>query len=118
MLREDQIDLRRQRARTAKLVIENLTPKKKVFSTYKVTNPDSGGEYEVTVRGFEVGENACTCPDFKSNTLGTCKHILAVLDDLRDHLPAQLQKKKAVVVRPEIVLDYGETLRLTARAPR
>ena len=117
MLREDQIDLRRQRAKTTKLVIENLTPKKKVFSTYKVTNPDSGGEYEVSVRGFEVGESSCTCPDFKSNTLGTCKHILAVLDELKDHLPAQLQKKKAAVVRPEIVLDYGETLRLTLHLP-
>ena len=42
MLREDQIDLRRLRARTTKLVIENLTPKKKVFSTFRVTNPDSG----------------------------------------------------------------------------
>ena len=117
MLREDQIDLRRQRARTTKLVIENRTPKKKVFSTYKVTNPDSGGEYDVTVRGFEVGESVCTCPDFKSNTLGTCKHILAVLDELKDHLPAQLQKKKAAVVRPEIVLDYGETLRLVLHLP-
>ena len=38
------------------------------------------------VRGFEVGDNTCTCPDFKSNTLGTCKHIEFVL--------ARLEKKR------------------------
>ena len=78
MLREEQIDIRRQRARTARLQIENAG-KNRVFSDYRVTNPESGGQYTVTLRGFEVGDNACTCPDFRSNTLGTCKHIEAAL---------------------------------------
>ena len=116
MLREEQIDLRRQRARTARLVIRNLT-KKKVYSDYEVTNPASGGQYTVTVRGFDTGDNACTCPDFKANTLGTCKHIEAVLDHLKDELPAHLQKKKATVVRPEVYLHYGDPLRLGLHLP-
>ena len=78
MLREEQIDIRRQRAKAARFQIENLG-KKRVFSSYRVTNPESGGRYEVTVHGFDVGDNTCTCPDFKSNTLGTCKHIEAVV---------------------------------------
>ena len=82
MLREEQIDLRRQRARAANLQIENLG-KNRVFSDYQVTNPQTKGQYTVTVRGFDTGDNACTCPDFKSNTLGTCKHIEAVLDQLQ-----------------------------------
>ncbi|MFO0851764.1 MAG: DEAD/DEAH box helicase [Gemmataceae bacterium] len=116
MLREEQIDLRRQRAKAANLAIENLG-KKRVFSDYRVTNPQSGGQYTVSVRGFDLGDNACTCPDFKSNTLGTCKHIEAVLDQLKDDLPAHLQKKKATVTRPEIVLDYGDPLRLALHLP-
>jgi len=116
MLREEQIDLRRERAKAGKFRIENLG-KKKVFSDYRVTNPDSGGKYTVTVRGFDTGDNACTCPDFKSNTLGTCKHILAVLETLKEDLPAQLQKKKAVIVRPEIGLHYGEQLALALQLP-
>ena len=63
MLREEQIDLRRQRAKSTKFAIENLG-KNRVFSDYRVTNPESGGRYEVHVRGFEVGDNTCTCPDF------------------------------------------------------
>src|SRR5580704_3856736 len=74
MLREEQIDIRRQRAKAGKFQIENLG-KNRVFSDYRVTNPDSGGQYTVAIRGFDVGDNTCTCPDFKSNTLGTCKHI-------------------------------------------
>ena len=77
----------------------------------------SGGEYTVSVRGFDVGDNACTCPDFKANNLGTCKHILAVLDELKDELPANLQKKKAVIVRPELYLHYGESLQLGIHLP-
>jgi hypothetical protein len=116
MIREEQIDLRRQRARAGNFAIENLG-KNRVFSDYRVTNPESGGRYEVHVRGFEVGDNTCTCPDFKANTLGTCKHIEAVLETLREDLPAHLQKKKAAVHRPEIYLHYGEQLRLGIHLP-
>jgi SNF2 family DNA or RNA helicase len=116
MLREEQIDLRRQRAKAVPLAIENVG-KNRVFSTYRVTNPASGGVYSVTVRGFELGDNVCTCPDYKSNTLGTCKHIEAVLETLRgeaDHV----KKKKANVTRAELQLDYGTSqLRLRLMLP-
>lgn len=116
MLREEQIDIRRQRARAGHFQIEN-TGKNRVFSEFRVTNPETGGQYTVAVRGFEVGDNTCTCPDFKSNTLGTCKHVEAVLDHLKDDLPAHLQKKKAPVTRPEIYLHYGEQLQLGLHLP-
>jgi len=116
MLREEQIDIRRQRAKAGKFTIQNLG-RKRVFSDYRVTNPESGGQYTVTVYGFDVGDNACTCPDFKSNTLGTCKHIEAVLETLKDDLPAHLQKKKATFTRPEVYLHYGDQLRLGLHLP-
>jgi len=117
MIREEQIDLRRQRARSGSFRIENLGKKNKVYSDYSVTNPETGGNYTVSVRGFDVGDNSCTCPDYKANTLGTCKHIEAVLDGLKDELPPNLQKKKAVVTRPEVFLHYGEALRLGLHLP-
>lgn len=116
MLREEQIDIRRQRARAANFSIENLG-KNRVFSEYRVSNPQTKGKYTVTVRGFDTGDNACTCPDFKSNTLGTCKHIEAVLEKLQsDGEP--VKRRKAVVVRPEVTLDYGAAhLRLRLQLP-
>ncbi len=116
MLREEQIDIRRQRAKAGKFQIENLG-KNRVFSDYRVTNPETGGQYTVSIRGFAVGDNTCACPDFKANTLGTCKHIEAVLENLQADLPAHLQKKKAVVTRPEIYLHYGEQLQLGIHLP-
>jgi len=116
MLREEAIDIRRQRAKAVKFQIENLG-KNRVYSDFRITNPDSGGQYTVTVRGFEVGDNVCTCPDFKSNTLGTCKHVEAVLDHLKDEIPPHLRKKKAAITRPEIVLHYGEQLLLEIHLP-
>lgn len=116
MLREEQIDLRRQRARATHFQIDNIGPNR-VFSDYRVTNPDSGGTYTVTIRGFDVGDNACTCPDFKANTLGTCKHVEAVLEAKRGELLPHLQKKKAAVTRPELYLKYDEQVRLGLHLP-
>jgi SNF2 family DNA or RNA helicase len=115
MLHEEQIDIRRKRAREGRFQIENLG-KNRVFSDYRVTNPQSGGQYTVGIRGFEVGDNTCTCPDFRSNTLGTCKHIEAVLDTLRDE-KATVRQKKAAVTRPEVTLHYREQLRLRIQLP-
>jgi SNF2 family DNA or RNA helicase len=116
LLREEQIDLRRQRARTGRFQIDKLGPKR-VFSDFRVTNPATGGNYTVAVRGFDVGDNTCTCPDFKANTLGTCKHIEAVLASLEDDVPPHVRQRKATVIRPEIVLHYGEQLTLGLHLP-
>ena len=40
-------------------------------------------EYRVQIRSVEEPLNRCSCPDFASNELGTCKHIEAVLHRLR-----------------------------------
>ena len=116
MLREEQIEIRRQRAKAGRYVIRNLG-KNRVFSDYAVSNPQTGGAYTVAVRGFDTGDNTCTCPDFKANTLGTCKHIEAVLEELKDDNPAHVRKKKAAVVRPEVYLHYGEALQLGIHLP-
>ncbi|MEZ6143710.1 MAG: SNF2-related protein [Zavarzinella sp.] len=117
MIREEQIDLRRLRAQAGKFQIENLT-NKRLFSDYRITNPESGGTYTVQIRGFDVGDNHCTCPDYRSNTLGTCKHIEAVLNAVAADAPEQVKSRKAAVTRPELILDYtGERLRLKMRLP-
>jgi SNF2 family DNA or RNA helicase len=116
VLREEQIDIRRRRAAEGQFRIQNLG-RNRVFSDYQVTNPGTGGQYRVGIRGFEVGDNSCTCPDFRTNTLGTCKHIEAVLAALRDETPPQLRRRKATVTAPEVYLHYGEQLRLGLHLP-
>jgi SNF2 family DNA or RNA helicase len=116
MLREEQIDLRRRRAAEAHFAIKNLG-RNRVFSDYQITNPSTGGCYKVSIRGFDVGDNSCECPDFRANTLGTCKHIEAVLASLAADAPPQVRRKKAAVTRPEIYLRYGEQLLIGLHLP-
>jgi hypothetical protein len=116
VLREEQIDIRRQRAAEGKFRIQNLG-RNRVFSDYQVGNPVTGGQYRVSIRGFDVGDNTCTCPDFKTNTLGTCKHIEAVLAALRDEAPPTVRRRKAAVARPEVYLRYGEQLQIGLHLP-
>ena len=40
-------------------------------------------EYRIHIRDLERRANYCSCPDFATNELGTCKHIEAVLHRLR-----------------------------------
>ncbi|HWG44055.1 MAG TPA: DEAD/DEAH box helicase [Gemmataceae bacterium] len=116
MLREEQIDIRRRRAAEEQFRIQNLG-RNRVFSDYQISNPTTGGQYRVSIRGFDVGDNTCECPDFRTNTLGTCKHIEAVLASLREDTPPQLRRRKAAVTHPEVYLNYGEQLRIGLHLP-
>src|SRR5437763_13431480 len=67
-LEQWQIELRRQFGREQKFRLVNESDEP-VFSTFAVTNPQSGNTYRVRIRGGAVGDNSCTCPDFGTNTL-------------------------------------------------
>lgn len=69
-----QIELRRQFGREQRYRLKNVG-RGEVFSEFEVTNPESRNTYRVSIRGTQPGDNRCSCPDFATNTLGTCKHI-------------------------------------------
>jgi superfamily II DNA or RNA helicase len=71
---EWQAQLRRQFGREQSFLLKNVGTEA-VFSEYAITNPQSKGRYRVAIRGIKAGENFCSCPDFATNDLGTCKHI-------------------------------------------
>jgi len=69
--------LRRQFGRDQAFEFVNLSDDKPapLFSDYSVANPATGGRYRVSIRGTAPGDNLCTCPDYATNDLGTCKHV-------------------------------------------
>jgi len=83
MLKE-QIQRRRKRGleEIARIVNRGDHP---VFSTFEVTST-SGRTYRVQIRSLTEFWNSCTCPDYLTNTIGTCKHIEGVLANLRQQL--------------------------------
>ena len=70
--------LRRQFGRAQSFAVKNIGDEP-VFSEFAITNPATAGRYRVAIRGPGVGENLCSCPDFATNDLGTCKHVEFVL---------------------------------------
>jgi superfamily II DNA or RNA helicase len=76
-----QAALRRQFGREQNFRLENIGSHP-VFSEFRVTNPASRSTYRVAIRGRMLGQNFCSCPDFATNTLGTCKHVEFVLGKL------------------------------------
>ncbi len=77
--------LRRQFGREQAFELENLGIEP-FFSEYRVSNPASKSSYRVAIRGLGPGGNFCSCPDYATSELGTCKHIEFTL--------ARLEKKR------------------------
>jgi hypothetical protein len=75
---EDEINRRRLRARTEAFKILNGQPAHPIFSNFSVKSA-SGLTYSVEVRDIRQRHFACDCVDFRINSLGTCKHVEAVL---------------------------------------
>lgn len=76
-LEDWQVLLRRQAAQDEKFGIkcvdEKLCP-----GEYIVSNPKTWSQYKVVYRGANSPWNYCSCMDFKTSQLGTCKHIEAL----------------------------------------
>ena len=66
--------LRRQFGREQAFGLENLGSEP-FFSEFRVSNPVSKSSYRVAIRGLGPGGNFCSCPDYATSELGTCKHI-------------------------------------------
>ena len=75
---QDEINKRRLRARTEALHVTTTDSAQPIFSNFRVKSP-SGMTYAVEIRDVAQRQFACECPDFRSNGLGTCKHVEAVL---------------------------------------
>jgi hypothetical protein len=73
-----QAELRKQFALQQNFKIKNLG-NHPVYSDFDVFNPETERSYKVSIRDNISSYNYCSCPDFKINTLGTCKHIEFVL---------------------------------------
>jgi SNF2 family DNA or RNA helicase len=71
---EWQTGLRKQFAPEQKFKFKN-TGDHPVYSDFEVFNPETEKRYKVSIRDNIKSFNFCSCPDFKINGLGTCKHI-------------------------------------------
>ncbi len=115
---QEQIERRRERAREEILKIANRGGHP-VFSLFEVKSV-SGRAYRVEIRSLDEMQNSCTCPDYKTNLIGTCKHIEGVLIYLREAHGDKLEKLAQKRPRgAQIYLHHGMdvTVRVTLPLP-
>ena len=87
-----------------------------VFSDYSVFNPETKNTYKVAIRNNDQVMNFCSCLDFKTNHLGTCKHIEAVL--LKIQTTPRLAKLLIKGYTPpytSVYLQYGKERQVKLR---
>jgi hypothetical protein len=115
---QNQIQRRRKRAAEDIAAIENRGGHA-VYSTFDVTS-HSKQTYRVQIRSLTDLLNNCSCADYKTNLLGTCKHIEGVLLHLKENLGETWEQVAAE--RPpvsQIFLRHAEetTVRITLPLP-
>ena len=110
-LEEWQIALRKLQAEketfAIRMVDEQYAP-----GEFRVVNAATRSEYKVVYRGKDSQWNYCSCYDFKTSQLGTCKHMEAV------KLWVRKKRKKVQVAEPDyssVYIDYKGPRRVKIR---
>lgn len=110
-----QIALRKQFVIDKHFVIKRLDGHA-VFTDYSVYNPETKNTYKVAIRNNDQVMNFCTCLDFKTNHLGTCKHIEAVLLQIRSNPRLKtILKKGYTPPYSSVYLQYGKERKVRLR---
>jgi hypothetical protein len=107
---------RSERAKTEKMILRS-TDGDELWTDYALTNRSSGKTYRVALRGWKRGDSYCTCPDFRKNTLGTCKHIFYALEEVKKRFRKALRETPYRIRDIAIHLKYGEEMELRLLVP-
>jgi superfamily II DNA or RNA helicase len=111
-----ELERRRDRAESERMLFSSANPKNP-WTDYTITNRQSGKSYRVALRGLERGDSYCTCPDFRKNTLGTCKHILFVINKVKKRFTAPELKKTFIPKTAAVHVHYGSQCELRLLLP-
>ena len=90
---EGEIGRREWRGRTEIVDVHALDGSPHPFGDYRVTSSNASS-YTVEIRSLATHANSCECGDYRTNRLGTCKHIEGVLQHLRGNRAASPRRRK------------------------
>lgn len=80
---EWQVALREEAAKESSFSIRHLD-ENQIWGDYLVSHDESS--YKIAFRGMQSDRNYCSCLDFRTSGLGTCKHIESVILRLRQEV--------------------------------
>ncbi len=97
---------RKQRGKEESMVVRSVNSDCP-WTDYVVTSKQSGRTYRVALRSLKADESYCTCPDFRTNHLGTCKHIINVQEKVKKRFSKKKLAKPYRRTRVSVAVDYG-----------
>ncbi|MBP7866683.1 MAG: DEAD/DEAH box helicase family protein [Acidobacteria bacterium] len=95
------LEERRERARTEPF---RLQEGPSIYGPHEVVT-GRHKRYEITIRDFDRMQWYCSCPDFRLNKLGTCKHLMFAHAKLHSAYRGASESEKAVYPYFEIFCD-------------
>lgn len=107
---------REERAAVEKMRVRAQDPETP-WTDYTVTSKASGKTYRVALRGWEPGQLYCSCPDFRKNTLGLCKHTLQVCRKVRRKFSKKVCESRWEPDCFAVSVTYGKELTLRLEGP-
>ncbi len=110
------VEERAERAKTEKMQLKSMN-REELWTDYTITSHSSGKSYRVALRGWERGDSFCSCPDFRKNTLGTCKHLLYTIQEVRKRFSKTVRERPYQVKNIGVHLRYGEETELRILVP-
>jgi len=107
---------RQERAALEKMTLRSVDPSTP-WTDYTMTSHLSGKTYRVALRGFDAGQSYCTCPDYRTNHLGTCTHILNAQSKVRKRFPNKTLDQPYRRRNLSLRVDYGRQVGLRFNLP-
>lgn len=98
---------REKRAAEESMRVKAVDPQR-LWGDYIVTSHRSGKSYRVALRGTQPFDSYCSCPDFRTNGLGACKHTLHVLAKAKKRFGAAALAKPYRRKHTSLRLHYSE----------
>ena len=102
--REWQVTLRRQQAQKEAFAIRESDPVR-APGEYAVGNAKTLNEYRVSYYGESHPLNSCSCMDFRTSRIGTCKHLEAVAAWISANRGRHVRKPEEDLTR--LYMDYS-----------
>jgi hypothetical protein len=107
---------REKRAAEERMKVRSTNPERP-WTDYIVTSEQSGRTYRVALRGLGEGQSFCTCPDFRTNRIQICKHILNVQAKVKKRFSSAKLNSPYRRKRTSLSLSYGKQIGLLFNLP-
>ena len=78
----------REREERAANETYQLNVAENIYGVHKLTSA-SGKVYHITIRDYDRNIGYCSCPDFQTNKLGTCKHLIYAQRHIKKRYPVE-----------------------------